>query len=117
MELRLDDLAFELRYASGDVVRIYVGGRVEGPLPPNTVVINKLWLLLDCLQARAECGYLDRDNPSPEMLAAASEVIMSFYMGDGVYDLREPCLAALYKAMREADDKAGPPQRAAQLAV
>ena len=45
----------------------------------------------------------DETDVTPGMLAAASEVLMSFYMGDGVYDLREPCLAALYKAMREAD--------------
>ena len=62
MELRSDDLAFELRYASGDIVRIFVDGRVEG-LPPNTIVINWLDPLLDCLQAREECGYPGRDNP------------------------------------------------------
>ena len=49
---------------------------------------------------------LERDRPtdleiSPEMIEAGTEALEPFYMGDGVYDLREPCLTAVYRAMRE----------------
>jgi hypothetical protein len=37
-----------------------------------------------------------------EMLSAASEVLMDFYIGDGIYDVREPCLAQMYRAMERS---------------
>jgi hypothetical protein len=42
-----------------------------------------------------------------EMYDAGSEALGPFYMGDGVYDLRRPCLTAVYRAMREVERKAG----------
>ena len=35
-----------------------------------------------------------------EMIDAGGEVLEAFYMGDGLYDLRAPCLTAMYRAMR-----------------
>jgi hypothetical protein len=52
---------------------------------------------------------LDTDKSkvvTPEMAAAASEVLMSFYIGGGIHDLRDPCLTAIYLAMSEVDGKA-----------
>jgi hypothetical protein len=44
----------------------------------------------------------DEIEVTPEMIGAATIALMAFYMGDGIYDLREPCLADLYRAMHES---------------
>lgn len=37
---------------------------------------------------------------TPEMIAAAIEVLREHYLGEAVYDLTPPVLAELYRAMR-----------------
>lgn len=38
---------------------------------------------------------------TPDMCDAASEVLGEHYLGEGVYDLGDPVLTAMYRAMRE----------------
>lgn len=48
-----------------------------------------------------------RDRPTdeikvtPAMIEAGEGALAPFYMGDGIYDVRELCLTAVYRAMRE----------------
>ena len=39
---------------------------------------------------------------TPAMLDAGSRALAAFYLGHGIYDLQEDCLAAIYHAMNEA---------------
>jgi hypothetical protein len=39
---------------------------------------------------------------TPAMLRDGARVLEKFYLGDGIYDLQEECLAAIYRAMNEA---------------
>jgi hypothetical protein len=51
----------------------------------------------------------DEIEVTPEMIGAATLALMPFYMGEGAYDLREPCLTAVYRAMHETAAKSVKP--------
>jgi hypothetical protein len=42
---------------------------------------------------------LNEIEVTPEMLEAASAFLAEYYLGDGAYDLRDPCLAGMYRVM------------------
>lgn len=41
----------------------------------------------------------DKFEITPEMSRAGRRALEKFYLGDGIYDLRESCLAAVFRAM------------------
>ena len=60
----MDDLAFELGYADGHWVRIYMDGRVEG-IPDGVITINHFRQHMNRLHAQLILLRPDRDNPRP----------------------------------------------------
>ena len=53
----------------------------------------------------------DEIEVTPEMLSAASEVLEKYYLGDGIYDVRGPCLGDIFRAMDESRRKSHSPDR------
>jgi len=51
-----------------------------------------------------------------EMYRAGSRALEAFYLGDGVYDLRERCLTAMYRAMDAVRHGRGPKESQSDLA-
>lgn len=51
------------------------------------------------LRDRSAPEATDEIEVTPEMIEAGSMVLARFYLGDGIYDVREPCLRELYRAM------------------
>lgn len=54
------------------------------------------------VDSAADRPTLDEIEITPEMISAANDVLREHYMGDRVYDLRDPCLMQMYRAMPES---------------
>ena len=47
----------------------------------------------------ARAAILALREPTTAMIAATTAPLIAHHLGDGIYDLREPCLRAVYQAM------------------